>query len=154
MMSSTRIIAAIAATSLIVGVASAETLSPDQVKFADGAVAQSLTGAAGDPVAGRELFANRKLGNCLACHQNPEMPEQAFQGETGPTLEGVAGRYDETHLRGLVVNSKMTFEDTMMPSFYRSSGFYRVAGKFADKTILSAQQVEDVVAYLKTLKDE
>lgn len=153
-MSSTRILAAIAATGLIAGVASAETLSPDQVKFEDGAVAQSLTGVAGDPVAGREWFANRKLGNCLACHQNPDMPDQAFQGETGPSLEGVADRYEEAHLRGLVVNSKMTFEDTMMPSFYRTTGFNRVAGKFDGKTILSAQQVEDVIAYLKTLKDQ
>lgn len=153
-MSSTRILAAIAAAGLFAGVASAETLSPDQVKFEDGAVAQSLTGVAGDPAAGREWFANRKLGNCLACHQNPDMPDQAFQGETGPSLEGVASRYDEAHLRGLVVNSKMTFESTMMPSFYRTSGFNRVAAKFEGKSILSAQQVEDVVSYLMTLKDQ
>lgn len=153
-MSSTRILAAIAAAGLIAGAAHAETVAPDQVKFEDGAVAQSLTGVPGDPVAGRDWFANRKLGNCLACHQNPEMPEQAFQGETGPSLEGVASRYDEAHLRGLVVNSKMTFEDTMMPSFYRMAGFNRVAGKFDGKTILSAQQVEDVIAYIKTLKDQ
>ena len=153
-MSSTRILAAIAALGLLAGAASAEAVAPDNVVFKDGSVAQSLTGVAGDPKAGAKWFADRKLGNCLACHQNPDMPGQAFQGETGPSLQGVADRYDEAHLRGLLVNSKMTFESTMMPSFYRTSGFNRVAPKFTGKSVFEAQQVEDVLAYLKTLKDQ
>ena len=152
-MSAKKILAALAAAGLMAGAAWAETVTPDAVTFEEGAVSASLTGKAGDPVAGRQWFTNRKLGNCLACHQNPDIPEQSFHGETGPSLEGVADRYDEAHLRGLVVNSKMTFEDTMMPSFYRVEGLFRPTKKFAGKTILTAQQVEDVVAYLKTLKE-
>lgn len=133
-------------------VAFAGTTAPGDVKFNDGAVADSLTGMAGDAVEGRVLFADRKLGNCLACHVNSEMPEQSFQGEVGPPLDGVAGRYDEAALRGIVSNSKNTFEGTIMPAFYVDAGFTRPLGKFDGKTILSAQQVEDVVAYLLTLK--
>lgn len=156
-MSAKRILAAMAAAGLAAGAAGAaaasEDVAPGAVQFEDGAVALPLTAAAGDPVAGREWFVNRKLGNCLACHENPEVPELSFHGQTGPSLEGVADRYDAAHLRGLVINSKMTFEATMMPSFYRTAGLNRLAAKFDGKTILSAQQVEDVVAYLLTLRE-
>lgn len=155
-MSSTRIFAAFAAAGLFgfaaAHGASAETVAPDAVSFEEGAVAQPLTASAGDPAEGRKWFVNRKLGNCLACHQNPDIPEQSFHGETAPSLEGVADRYTAAQLRGIVVNSKMTFDGTMMPSFYRVSGFSRPLGDFEGKTILTAQQVEDVVAYLSTLK--
>ncbi|MFT7026525.1 MAG: sulfur-oxidizing protein SoxX [Paracoccaceae bacterium] len=147
-------LATVAVASLIAGAATAEAVAPDAVIFSDGSVTQSLTGVPGDPAKGAKWFAGRKLGNCLACHENPDMPNEPFQGETGPSLEGVGGRYGEAHLRGMVVNSKMTFEDTMMPSFYRVSGFFRPAKDFAGKSILDAQQVEDVVAYLKTLTEK
>lgn len=151
-MSAKWILAAMAAAGVATGAAASDT-APGAVQFEDGAVSQPLTAQAGDPVAGRKWFVNRKLGNCLACHENPEVSEQSFHGQTGPTLEGVADRYDAAHLRGLVVNSKMTFESTMMPSFYRTAGLNRMASKFDGKTILTAQQVEDVVAYLLTLKE-
>ena len=133
-------------------VVSAE-VSPSEVKFEDGAVAIALTSDAGNAAAGKKAFANRKQGNCLACHVNADMPEQSFQGEVGPPLDGVADRWSEAELRGIVTNSKMTFEDTIMPAFYMDSGFTRPLEKFEGKTILSAQQVEDVVAYLLTLKE-
>ena len=97
---------------------------------------------------------NRKLGNCLACHQNKDMPEQPFHGEVGPALDGVGSRWSEAELRGIVANSKEMFPDTIMPAFYRTDGFNRNLEKFEGKSILNAQQVEDVVAYLLTLKDE
>lgn len=153
-MSAKWILAAIAAAGVASGAAASEETAPDAVQFEDGSVARPLTATAGDPAEGRKWFVNRKLGNCLACHVNPEITDQSFHGETGPSLEGVADRYDEAHLRGIIVNSKMTFEGTMMPSFYRTAGFERPAAKFAGKTILTAQQVEDVVAYLMTLKEE
>jgi sulfur-oxidizing protein SoxX len=153
-MSAIRRLASIAAAALIAGTASAGTVAPGDVAFTDGAVARSLTGVAGDPAAGAKWLSGRKLGNCLACHENPAMPNEPFQGQTGPSLEGVADRYGEAHLRGMVINSKMTFEATMMPAFYRVAGLNRPAKAFAGASILDAQQVEDVVAYLLTLKED
>ncbi len=133
----------------------AEGTAPDAVAFGeDGQVMASLTNVAGDPAAGKKYFTNRKLGNCLACHVNDDASEQSFHGEVGPELNGAGSRWDEAQLRGLVVNSKKTFEDSIMPSFYRAKNGARTMEKFAGKTILSAQQVEDVVAYLITLKEE
>ena len=116
-------------------------------------VAVSLTGAPGDPVKGRAVFANRKQGNCLACHTNSEMSDQSFHGEVGPTLDGVGDRYEEAQLRGILVNSKNTFEGSIMPSFYRLVNGVRTMEKFEGKTILTAEQVEDVLAYISTLKE-
>ncbi|MCK5922858.1 MAG: sulfur oxidation c-type cytochrome SoxX, partial [Methylococcales bacterium] len=127
-------------------------VAPADVMYEDGAVVASLTGTPGDAANGRKVFANRKLGNCLACHENPEMSEQLFHGEIGPSLEGVGDNWEEAALRGLLVNSKNVFEDTMMPAFYVDTGYTRVMSKFDGKTILTAQGVEDVLAYLLTLK--
>jgi len=132
----------------------AGTIAPDDVKFEEESIAMSLTGEPGDAVRGREVFANRKLGNCLACHVNSEMKEQLFHGEVGPPLDGAADRWEEAELRAIVVNSKVVLGDeTIMPSFYRVKNGARPAEKFEGKTILSAQDVEDVVAYLGTLKE-
>lgn len=134
-------------------VAGGET-APGSVVFTDGAIEASLTGVAGNAVEGRKVFTNRKLGNCLACHTNSEIPEQSFHGEVGPPMDGVADRWTEAELRGIVTNSKMTFEDTIMPAFYIEAGYNRPLKKFEGKSILSAQQVEDIIAYLQTLKEE
>ncbi len=152
-MAGARSLAAMAAAMLMATAAQAGVVSPDEVKFDGGAVAESLTGQPGDPARGRKVFADRKLGNCLACHVNSDMPEEQFHGEIGPALDGVADRWSEAELRGIVVNSKMSFEGTMMPSFYRTKNGARPLKKFAGKPILTAQQVEDVVAYLMTLKE-
>ena len=90
---------------LIVTTAVAET-APSDVAFEDGSVMTSLTGTAGDASAGRKTFMNRKLGNCLACHTNDDMPEQQFHGEVGPPLTGVGDRWEAAELRGIVVNAK------------------------------------------------
>ncbi len=112
---------------------------------------ESLTGQPGDPANGRELAINRKQGNCLACHVLP-IPEQPFHGDVGPDLSEVGGTLSEGEIRLQVVNPKVLNPDTIMPAFYRNDGFERVLKKFQGKTVLSAQQVEDVVAYLMTLK--
>ena len=127
---------------------------PANVVFNDGAIGVTLTAQVGDPAAGRKVFMNRKQGNCLACHANEDMSDQSFHGEVGPALDGVADRWEAAELRGIVVNSKMMFEGTIMPAFYKDSGFERNLKKFQGKSILNAQQVEDVVAYLLTLKEE
>jgi len=143
-----------AATLLISGSAVAGVVAPGDVQFVDAAVPVSLTGVAGDPAKGREWFANRKLGNCLACHANDDLAEEQFHGEIGPYLEGIGDTYTEAELRAIVINSKEVFGDaTIMPAFYKTDGLNRVAKKFAGKTILSAEQVEDIVAYLATLKE-
>jgi len=142
-------IGAVMATSI----AHAEGIKPSEIMFDDGMVAASLTGVAGNVEEGRKVFMNRKLGNCLACHVNSDMSEQSFHGEVGPPLDGVADRWSETELRAIVANSKEVFEGTIMPAFYKDAGYERTLEKFEGKSILSAQQVEDVVAYLLTLKE-
>lgn len=131
----------------------AEDVASSDVVFADGAVLASLTGVAGDAVAGRAAFINRKQGNCLACHMNSEIPEQSFHGEVGPPLDYVSERWTAEELRGIVSNAKMMFPDTIMPAFYNGVDADRTLKKFAGKTVLSAQQVEDIVAYLQTLSE-
>lgn len=138
----------------MVGVAYAADVAPSDVTFEDGAVATSLTGTPGDPAEGRKWFVGRKLGNCLACHMNSDVENEQFHGEVGPPLDGVADRWSEAELRGILVNAKNMFEGTIMPAFYRDSGYTLPLDKFEGKSILSAQQVEDIVAYLKTLKEE
>ncbi|WP_340263983.1 sulfur oxidation c-type cytochrome SoxX [Sulfitobacter pontiacus] len=132
----------------------AEDVKPMAVSFTNGAVEAALTATAGDAANGRKVFANRKQGNCLACHMNSDMAEESFHGEVGPPMDGVADRWTEAELRGIVTNSKMMFEGTIMPAFYVDSGYTRPLDEFAGKSILTAQQVEDVVAYLMTLKED
>lgn len=142
------------AVALLTSVAAAEEIKPTAVSFVDGTVEQSLTGQPGDPVEGRKVFANRKQGNCLACHMNADLAEESFHGEVGPPMDGVADRWSAAELRGIVTNSKMMFEGTIMPAFYVDAGYERPLDDFAGKSILNAQQVEDVVAYLLTLKEQ
>jgi sulfur-oxidizing protein SoxX len=115
------------------------------------AIATSLTGKAGDPMNGRKLAINRKKGNCLACHSMP-IPEQAFHGSIGPDLKDIGSQYSKGELRLRVVNPKIINSETIMPAFYKADGLNRVMKKFVGKTIISAQDVEDIVAYLMTLK--
>jgi sulfur-oxidizing protein SoxX len=134
--------------------ATAETVAPDSIPIEDMVLKVSLTGEPGDPTAGREAFADRKKGNCLACHANADLSDQLFHGEVGPVLDGVGDRYSEDELRAIVVNSKAVFgEQSIMPGFYTMKVGIHVAEKHKGKTILSAQEVEDVVAYLMTLKE-
>ena len=132
----------------------ARTVAPAEVPFTDDGVAVSLTGMAGNPEEGAKVFKDRKLGNCLACHANQAMSKELFHGDVGPALDGVADRWSEAELRAIVTDSKKGLsEDTVMPGFYSLNVGAHVDEKFQGKTILSAQQVEDVVAYLGTLKE-
>lgn len=149
-------IAIIAAMATGVAMAASAAVAGEMVEYqvVDGSsIPASLTGKAGDPVSGRKLSVNRKKGNCLACHKLP-IPEQQFHGDVGPDLAGVASRYNEGEIRLRVVNSKVVNQDTIMPAFYRADGFHRVLKKFQGKSILSAPEVEDIIAYLTTLKDK
>jgi len=147
-------IAAILLVPLVTVVAHGAEVAPDDVVFGDEGVEGSLTGSTGDPVAGAEIFKSRKEGNCLACHANSGMQDELFHGTVGPAMDGVADRYEAPTLRAIVVNAKKIFTDeTVMPGFYSLDVGLHVAEKFAGETILSAQQIEDVVAYLETLKE-
>lgn len=147
-------IVSVALLAVLAGTASAEPVAPDAVMFQDMTVPESLTGQPGDPANGRKVFANTKLGNCLACHANSDQSDQLFHGDVGPSLDGVADRWNEAELRAIVVNSKAVFtEDTVMPGFYSLKVGLNPSADHLGKTILSAQDVEDVVAYLGTLKE-
>ena len=124
------------------------TFTVDKTSFS---ISESLTGKPGDPVQGRKLAINRKKGNCLACHILP-IPEHQFHGRIAPPLTSVGARYSAGQLRLRVVNPKVLNPMSIMPAYYKADGFHRVAKKFAGKPILNAQEVEDIVAYLTTLK--
>jgi sulfur-oxidizing protein SoxX len=113
---------------------------------------QSLTGAQGDPARGRAIVANRQVGLCLLCHSGP-FPEQRFQGELAPDLRGAGARWTEGQLRLRIVDSGRINPASIMPAYHRTEGLTRVAPAFRGKPILSAEQVEDVVAFLMTLKE-
>ena len=119
--------------------------------FAGDDIPASLTGAKGDPARGRAVVANRQLGLCLLCHAGP-FPEERFQGDLGPDLKGVGARLSEGEIRARIVDSGRANPDTLMPAYYKADGLNRVATPLRGKTILTAEQIEDIVAYLVTLK--
>jgi len=134
--------------------ASAQEVAPADVKIADYAVAEPLTGTSGDAVEGAKTFANRGLGNCLACHAVSALETEQFHGNVGLALDGVADRWSADELRAIVVDAKQIFaEETVMPAFYSLDYGITPRKDLVGKTILTAQQVEDVVAYLATLKE-
>ncbi len=112
----------------------------------------SLTGAVGDPERGRAIVVNRQVGLCLLCHGGP-FPDERFQGTLAPNLKGAGSRSSEGQLRLRIVDSRRLNPDTIMPSYYRVEGLTRVAPAFRGKPVLTAEQIEDVVAYLATMRD-
>jgi len=116
------------------------------------AIPAPLTGAGGDPARGRAIVASRQAGLCLLCHSGP-FPEEPLQGNLAPSLSGTGGRWSVGQLRLRIVDAGRLNPDTIMPAYYKTEGLNRVAAAYADKPILSAEQVEDVVAFLATLKD-
>ena len=115
------------------------------------AIAESLTGTKGDAARGRAIIANRQVGLCLLCHSGP-FPEERFQGTIGPDLNGVAARLSEGQIRLRIVDPSRTNPDSVMPAYFRTDGLTRVAPSLRGKPILSAGQIEDVIAFLVTLK--
>lgn len=150
------------AASLIGSATLAAEVAPKDVQFdEDGAVAASLSGVAGDAASGAVIAGTKSLGNCVACHQLTALADVPFHGEIGPSLDGAGDRWTEAELRGLMTNAKMTFEGTMMPAFYKVDGFVRPGAAYTGKAptealtpILTAQEIEDVIAFIATLKEE
>lgn len=114
-------------------------------------IEQPLQGLAGDAARGRAIVASRAQGLCLLCHAAP-IAEERFQGNLAPDLAGAGARYSAAQLRLRIVDPRRVNPSTFMPAFHSTTNLSRVGGTWQGKVILSAQQVEDVVAYLSTLK--
>ena len=137
----TSAVAAIVAAASMLGVAHAQD-----------AIGQSLTGAKGDPARGRAIVASRQVGLCLLCHSGP-FPDERFQGNLAPDLRGAGARWSEGQLRLRIVDSSRINPASIMPAYHRTEGLVRVGPAWRGKPILTAEQIEDVVAFLMTLRD-
>jgi L-cysteine S-thiosulfotransferase len=135
---------------LMISPVQAAGLAP--VVVAGDAIQTPLEGRAGDAVRGRAVVKDRTNGNCLICHAAPE-PDELFMGNIGPDLKGVGSRLTAGQLRLRLVDQSRINPNTVMPPYYRIDGLTRVAPRFQGQPALTAQQIEDVVAYLATLKE-
>jgi len=110
-----------------------------------------LTAAAGDVERGRKIVLDRHVGLCLLCHSGP-FPEQRFQGDLAPSLSGVGARLSAGQIRARIVDASRVNPNTIMPPYFRTENLSRVAPAYRGKTVLTAQEIEDVVAFLTTLR--
>src|SRR5260370_23202308 len=139
----------VAATFALPGAAGAQGLRA-YVVVGD-AIPESLTGMPGDATRGRALVVDR-TSTCILCHSGP-FPEQKFQGDLAPNLAGAGGRWSEGQLRLRLVDASRLNPATIMPSYYRLDGLDRVGTAWRGKPILSAEQIEDMVTYLGSLRE-
>jgi L-cysteine S-thiosulfotransferase len=131
------------------GPAGAQALRPYTI--VGDAIPEPLTNARGDVARGRALVVERS-STCILCHSGP-FPEQKFQGDLAPDLSGSGSRWSEGQLRLRLVDASRLNAATIMPSYYRVDGLDRVGTTWRGKSILSAEQIEDIVAYLITLRE-
>jgi sulfur-oxidizing protein SoxX len=127
------------------------TSSQAQIIWDGDAIPNSLSGKPGDPIKGRTLVTSRQTGLCILCHAGP-LPEERFQGNLAPELKLSVANRSAAQLRARLVDPSKTSANTIMPSYFRIDHLQRVAPQFAGKTVLSAQEIEDVIAYLLTIK--
>ena len=128
------------------------------------AIEKPLAGRRGDPERGVRSVVSPRRGHCIACHEIPSLKDRihpdergsrrrfGYHGTVGPSLEGVAGRYTEGELRLLIVDPAAALPTAIKPAYHRVEGLYGVDAACAGKPILSAGEVEDIVAFLQTLK--
>ena len=114
---------------------------------------ESLSSEVGNPARGRVIVASRQRGLCLLCHSGP-FPEERFQGNLAPELKSSVARLNAPQLRARIVNAAHFNPQTIMPAYYQTSHLNRVAPKFVGQTILSGQEIEDVIAFLMTLNNQ
>jgi sulfur-oxidizing protein SoxX len=115
------------------------------------AIPRPLGGLVGDPVRGDVLVRDRERGNCLICHNGAD-PSEPFQGTIGPPLAGVGARLDAGQIRLRLVDASLLNPQTVMPPYFRTENLHDVAPAYRGKPALSAQEIEDVVSYLASLK--
>ena len=116
------------------------------------AIPASLTGKPGDVAHGRAIVLDRQRGLCLLCHAGP-FPEERFQGDLAPSLAGAGSRLSEGQLRLRMVDGRRLHPDTIMPSYFSLDGLVRVGRAWQGRTVLTAEEIEDVVAFLAGLRD-
>lgn len=125
--------------------------SQAQIIWDGDAIPNSLSGQAGDPIKGRTIVTSRQTGLCILCHAGP-FSEERFQGNLAPDLKLSIANLSAAQLRARLVDPSKTNTNTIMPAYFRIDHLQRVAPPFAGKTVLSAQEIEDVIAYLLTIK--
>lgn len=146
-------LAALAVALALLGAGRAQAQEPlASYRIVGKAIPASLTGSPGDAARGRTIALNRTLGLCLLCHSGP-FPEERFQGNLAPDLKGVGTRWSVGELRLRMVDSRKLNPDTIMPAYFALDGLNQVAPSFRGKPILTAEQIEDVVAFLASLRD-
>ena len=139
--------------SLLLAMAMPAMASAQSVMVTGDAVVQSLTGSAGNPTRGRAIIADRQKGFCLLCHGGP-FPEEPLQGNLAPSLAGAGSRWNEGQLRLRLMDNKRVNPESIMPAYHRIEGLNRVGAIWRDRPILSAAEIEDVLAFLMGLKAE
>ena len=136
---------------LLIALPAASRAQPVPYEIDGDAIEASLTGSPGDPARGRALVINRQT-TCVLCHAVPQTAA-AFQGDLAPGLAGSGSRWSIGQMRLRLVDAARLNPTTIMPSYYRVDRLQRVAAAWRDRPILSAEQIEDMVAYLATLRD-
>jgi sulfur-oxidizing protein SoxX len=111
-----------------------------------------LLGLAGDAARGAAILRDRETANCLICHAIPD-PRERFMGDVGPPLAGVGTRLSPGQIRLRVVDPTLWHEGSVMPAYHRVAGLRHVEERYRGRPVLAAQEIEDVVAYLATLKE-
>ena len=139
--------------SLLLAMAMPAMASAQSAMVTGDAVVQSLTGSAGDAARGRAIIADRQKGFCLLCHGGP-FPEEPLQGNLAPSLAGAGSRWNEGQLRLRLMDNKRVNPESIMPAYHRIEGLNRVGANWRDRPILSAAEIEDVLAFLMGLKTE
>ena len=141
-----------ASVSVSVSVSAPASASALDHEVVGDAIPNPLTNVPGDAARGRAIVVNRQLGLCLLCHTGP-FPEEPFQGTLAPSLAGAGARGSAGQLRLRLVDARRVNPASFMPAYYRAEGHVQVAGAWQGKPVFSAQQVEDVVAFLQTLRE-
>jgi len=145
-------VAAMALMCCVNALAQAPSPEPEPYEVVGDAIPARLTQTRGDAARGRAIVIDRRVGLCLLCHSGP-FPEEKFQGTLAPDLAGSGSRWSEGELRLRLVDASRINPATIMPPYYRIDGLDRVPAAFRDRPLLSAEQIEDVIAFLMTLRD-
>ena len=143
--------AAVIAAALFLAITGSGYCATGGYEVVGDAIPASLTGKPADAARGRAIVLNRQVGLCLLCHSGP-FPEERFQGTIAPDLKGAGARWSEGQIRLRMVDPGRVNAGTIMPAYFRTEGLTRVAPAYQGKTVLSAEQIEDVVAFLATLR--
>jgi sulfur-oxidizing protein SoxX len=128
------------------------TAATAQPLIIDDGIPAPLSAAPGDAQRGRAIVASRQRGLCLLCHSGP-FPEERFQGDLAPSLAGAGARLTVAQLRLRMVDSRKLNPETIMPAYFSTEGLVQVGAAFQGRTLLSAEEIEDVIAYLATLRE-